>query len=72
MSCTSIPFTLSLPGSKGRAGCSSLLVVQVVQHCRMADEDRSDNMCRLYNTAAMAAAEATEVIAVMVAEAGSK
>jgi hypothetical protein len=38
----------------------------------MADEDRSDNMCRLYNTAAMAAAEATEVTAVMAAEAGSK
>jgi hypothetical protein len=71
MSCTSIPFTLSLAGSEGRAECASLLAVQVVQHCWLADEVSSDNSCRLYNTAAMAAAEATESTAVMVAVADS-
>ena len=65
MSCTSIPFTLSLAGSEGRAECASLLAVQVVQHCWLADEVSSDNMCRLYNTAAMSAAEVTESSAVM-------
>ena len=43
-------------------------VVLDVHHCF---EISSDNMCRLYNTAAMAAAEATEATAVVAAVAVS-
>ena len=57
-----------IPAYRSHYAYRAQKVVLDVHHCF---EISSDNMCRLYNTAAMAAAEATEATAVMAAVAVS-